>query len=228
MNKSVSSRVFLATAISFIAPTAICADYYPHEVKSIDGNISCFERNVGFFKSTGSCKQFAAPKTVSLGDIFVANGKSRQITFILASQAGKDMKDYGMNISKGDITCLATESRSDYENQDHSAVWIYIRKCQTLDSAPEKKGLLQPLSVPEFLNIPNDFQVAYVGGLMEGMAFIQYNYSMPDYASWAECIRKKTLGDTTADVIAFIKESANFEESVSAALAKTLGRQCKN
>jgi hypothetical protein len=58
-------------------------------------------------------------------------------------------------------------------------------------------------------------------------AFVQYGYSHPDYRAWVECVRRKTLGDTTKDVVAFIQQE-HFNESVSAALAKTMGKRCKH
>ena len=50
--------------------------------------------------------------------------------------------------------------------------------------AAEESGLLQPLTVQDFLKLSDDMQGIYVGGLIEGMAFIQRNYSMPDYTLW--------------------------------------------
>ena len=88
-------------------------------------------------------------------------------------------------------------------------------------------GLLQPIIPSDFLKLTEDLQAAYVGGLLEGMAFDQYGYSHPDYAAWVECVRRKTLGDTTKEVGAFIQQE-HFDESVSAALAKIMGRRCKH
>jgi hypothetical protein len=88
-------------------------------------------------------------------------------------------------------------------------------------------GLIQPITPAEFLTLTEDLQAAYVGGLIEGIAFVQYGYSHPDYPAWVECVRRKTLGDTTKDVVAFIQQE-HFNESVSAALAKTMGKRCKH
>jgi hypothetical protein len=88
-------------------------------------------------------------------------------------------------------------------------------------------GLIQPITPAEFLTLTEDLQAAYVGGLIEGIAFVQYGYSHSDYPAWVECVRRKTLGDTTKDVVAFIQQE-HFNESVSAALAKTMGKRCKH
>jgi hypothetical protein len=89
-------------------------------------------------------------------------------------------------------------------------------------------GIVQPLTTKEFLQAPEDLQVIYVGGLIEGMSFAAYGSSIPDYAAWVDCVRRKTLGETTKDVIAFIRADPNFSEGVGSALAQTIGRRCKH
>ena len=43
--------------------------------------------------------------------------------------------------------------------------------------------------------------------------------SEPGYPAWVSCVRSKTLGDTTKDVAAFIKQEPGFDEGVGSALA---------
>lgn len=77
------------------------------------------------------------------------------------------------------------------------------------------------------MKLTGDLQAAYVAGIMEGMAYVQYNYSMKDYPLWAACIRKSSLGETTQDVVKFLQDHP-AEESVSFALSQTLGPKCKH
>jgi len=97
-----------------------------------------------------------------------------------------------------------------------------------LTPTSEQVGVVQPISVTEFLKLDEDIQAVYVGGLMEGMAFISYGISEGSYPQWVKCVRSKTLGETTEDVVAFIRQEPNFSEGVSSALAQTLGRRCKH
>jgi hypothetical protein len=90
----------------------------------------------------------------------------------------------------------------------------------------EESPLLQTLTAEQFLQLTVDFQALYVGGLIEGMAYVQYGHSMADYPTWVACVKQKTLGETTQQVTAFLKENPSFNEGVSTALAKTLSARC--
>lgn len=93
--------------------------------------------------------------------------------------------------------------------------------------AQERHRLIQILSIEEFLKLPDSFQSVFVGGLLEGMAFSAYGMSWPDYPKWVECVRAKTLDDTTKEVVTFLKQDPRFQEGVASALAQTIGRRCK-
>src|SRR5690348_15509641 len=88
-------------------------------------------------------------------------------------------------------------------------------------------GMLKPVPVAQFLQLPTNIQSIYVGGIMEGMGFVTYGYGLPDYPDWVRCVRGKTLGETTQDVVSFIRNTPDFSEGVASALAQTLGRRCK-
>ncbi len=93
--------------------------------------------------------------------------------------------------------------------------------------AEEPTRLLQILTDTEFMQLPETMQSVFVGGVLEGMAFTAYGMSLPDYPKWVVCVRSKTLGGTTEDVIAFIKSEPDFTEGVASAVARTLGKRCK-
>ncbi len=97
----------------------------------------------------------------------------------------------------------------------------------TAGPAQQRIGMVQPIVVRDFLKLPPDLQAVYVGGIIEGMAFTAYAYAPSDYPAWANCVRTKTLGETTTEVVTFIKQAPNFSEGVGSALAQTLGRRCK-
>jgi hypothetical protein len=87
--------------------------------------------------------------------------------------------------------------------------------------------IIQPLAVQEFLSLSEDMQAVYVGGVLEGMSYVQYGYGIPDLEKWTECVRRKSLGETAAEVASVLK-SKTFNEGVSSALAQTMGLRCKH
>ena len=93
--------------------------------------------------------------------------------------------------------------------------------------AQNRVGLLQPIATAEFLRLTEEIQTIYVSGILEGIAFMGYSYAPDDYPAWTECVRKKTLGETTKDVVAFIQQGPKFNEGVASAVAQSLGRRCK-
>jgi len=90
----------------------------------------------------------------------------------------------------------------------------------------EEIPLLQTLTAEQFLQLTEDFQALYIGGLIEGMAYIQYGHSLTDYPTWVACVKQKGLGETTQQVVTFLKQNPSFKEGASAALAKTLSARC--
>jgi len=93
--------------------------------------------------------------------------------------------------------------------------------------AQERQRLIQIMSPAEFLKLPDSIQSMFIGGLLEGMAFTAYGMSWPDYPRWTECVRTKSLGDTTKEVVAFLKQEPGFQEGVASALAQALGKRCR-
>jgi hypothetical protein len=93
--------------------------------------------------------------------------------------------------------------------------------------AQQTVGIVQPIATSEFLKLTPDAQVVYVAGIIEGMSFTAYGYNLSNYADWVRCVRSKTLGGTTDDVITFIKQTQDFKEGVGSALAQVLGKRCK-
>lgn len=89
-------------------------------------------------------------------------------------------------------------------------------------------GPAQIFTPDEFLKLPDGVQAVFVGGLIEGMAFVSYGYSLPSHAAWTACVRQKSIGDTVAEVVAFLKENPGFDESVATAFAKVIGKRCKH
>ena len=202
-------------------------DYPAREIRALDGYVLCFAHHDWIVTETsGPCDGFTPPPKVAEGEKFVANGKERIISVIRATQADHDLKGYGIDIKQGEWFCVAGETQADLDMEHNSsALWLYIPKCQP---ALGRVGILQPIPVSEFLHLPDQIQSVYVGGLIEGMAFTSYGFSMPDYPVWVACVRSQPLGDTRKDVVLFLQQTPTFDEGVGSALAQTIGKRCKH
>ena len=75
---------------------------------ALDGKVECHANTNWLITTTsGPCDTFTPPAKVALGESFSANGTTRRIGVIVASQAEKDMLDYGLDVKKGewDLCC---------------------------------------------------------------------------------------------------------------------------
>jgi hypothetical protein len=138
----------------------------------------------------------------------------------------KDYKDDKIDAKKGEWYCVAGETVADLDiEHNKNALWLYIPKCEPV---PKPVGPVQTFTLAEFLKLPDGLQAVFVGGLIEGMAFISYGYSLPDHEAWTACVRQKSIGDTAVDVVAFLRQNPGFNESIASAFAQTIGKRCKH
>ena len=129
-------RVLLTTTAFLVASKsiAIAGDVRAEAVAAIDGKVKCLShRNWLITTVSGPCKTFTPPATVALGETFMADGEARQIGVIIANQADKDMLTHGMDIRKGEWTCVAAETLENIpSDEERDRTWLYIRKCEPL------------------------------------------------------------------------------------------------
>jgi hypothetical protein len=92
--------------------------------------------------------------------------------------------------------------------------------------AETRTGMLRPISTAEFMSFSENSQVIYVAGILEGMAAMGYK-NTAEYRNWTDCVRSKTLGETTREVVALIKQDPNYKASIATALSRSLGKRCK-
>lgn len=208
---------------------SFAAEIQPNEVRAADEKMLCFRRKDYLITvSSGPCDGFIQPSRIAIGERFAAEGKDRTIGVIRATQAEKDIKASGIDIKKGEWTCIAAETKEDLDlEHNNHALWLYVRKCQPVDRQQVTTGTVQPIPIAEFLKLPAQLQAIYVGGIIEGMSFVMYGYSNPDLTKWTSCVRTQTLGKTTEDVVEFLRQRPNFKEGVGSALAQSLGKWCK-
>ena len=113
----------------------IAEDFRVKSAAALDGKVQCFAHTSEWVTaSTGPCESFTSPPKVALGERFTANGDERQIGVIVATQAEEDMHENGLDIRKGEWTCVAAETLENIpsdENQSQNLTWLFIPRCQT-------------------------------------------------------------------------------------------------
>ena len=123
-------------AIAAITPSAslIAEDFRVKSAAALDGKVQCFAHTSEWVTaSTGPCESFTSPPKVALGERFTANGNERQIGVIVATQAEEDMHENGLDVRKGEWTCVAAETLENIpsdENQSQNLTWLFIPRCQ--------------------------------------------------------------------------------------------------
>ena len=87
---------------------------------------------------------------------------------------------------------------------------------------------LETLKTSEFLKLPREFQAIYIGGVLDGMAYVSYGTQDPKLGAWTNCVRAKSLGQSTEEVVRWLID--NEQErwwSVPWAVAQVIGaRKC--
>jgi hypothetical protein len=99
---------------------------------SRDGKIFCGEHKDWLITTiSGPCQAFTKPVEIAVGKNFTANRKIRTIKFILATQADEDIAGYGLDIKKGQWSCMVAESTSDLDLEgEGNKLWLHIADCQ--------------------------------------------------------------------------------------------------
>jgi len=90
----------------------------------------------------------------------------------------------------------------------------------------ETRMMLRPISTADFMSFSDNAQVIYVAGILEGMSLMSYKPTAA-YRKWTECVRSKTLGETTKEVVALIKQNPNYQDSIASAVSLSLNKRCK-
>src|ERR1700730_11195488 len=207
--------IAILTASLVMSDYAVAADFPVQEARALDGNTLCrAHSNWLITEVSGPCSGFTPPSKLAVGEAFVANGKTRTIAVITATQREKDYKDDKIDAKKGEWYCVAGETVADLDiEHNKNALWLYVPKCEPV--SPKLVGPVQIFTLAEFLKLPDGLQAGFVGGLIEGVAFVSYGYSLPDHEAWTACVRQKSIGDTAADVVAFIQQAPGFNESIA-------------
>jgi hypothetical protein len=86
---------------------------------------------------------------------------------------------------------------------------------------------VESLSSNEYLKLSAGLQALYVGGIIDGVSFTSYGYSLPKHDNYVRCVRTLTLGALAQEVVAWLRSNPSYRESMAGAVAQTLGAYCK-
>lgn len=134
MTRIVASLV--ATILLVLPGTASAETYKAKRVEALDGKVDCkWARDRLITVISGPCEDYKAPAEVHLGSTFQANGKTKTIKVIAATQMEKDIPE--MKYKAGDWYCAAAESIDDIpgfsNKREHTGTWLYVAKCKPLE-----------------------------------------------------------------------------------------------
>lgn len=213
-----SIAVELALAVCILMCGAMhwaeARDLQVQEARAMDGKIKCFShRDLIVTTSSVPCDGYTAPDKVAVGETFSVSGRTYKIGVIRATQAEQDMLTYGMDIKKGEWTCVAAENLENFPSDAaRNRNWLYIRKCQpgTIGAT----STVMPLHVitPSFWSQMSEReQNIYVTGVLETLSFDLYAASNPDLKTLVECVAQEGVAKIRkmAGTTMFLEEAAN-------------------
>lgn len=107
-----------------------------------------------------------------------------------------------------------------------SAAILCFLVCSAQAQEPTVNAV-ESLSPKEFLRFPENVQALYVGGVIDGVSFTTYGYSLPGHDEYVRCVRTLTLGATAQKVAAWLRANPLYRETMAGAVARTLGDYCR-
>jgi hypothetical protein len=134
--KTIATIAYIGTAVLAAAAGPTAAQDVPvQSVVAIDGKVDCIQMKA---KATQPCEGFTPPRKLAVGELFSADGKTRQIKIIRAAQVEND---FAQNVKKGEWICVAAETLADIPvDESRDRTWLTILKCQ-----PDLPGKAPPL-----------------------------------------------------------------------------------
>lgn len=106
------------------------------------------------------------------------------------------------------------------------AAALFFLACDAQAQEPTINAV-ESLSPKEYLELPEGPQALYVGGIIDGVSFTSYGYSLPKHDSYVRCVHTLTLGALAQKVAAWLRANPSYRESMVGAVAQTLGGYCK-
>ena len=178
------------------------------------------------------------PTVINAGDPITVKNTTIRANRIRVTRYLKDMIWKGEVLTrKGQTTCVIAQTEKDLPgDEERNRVWIYVEECQPLigtlgasAAAAQGGGTVGPLislKPQESLELSDGVRAMYVGGVIDGMTFMSYGYSLPDHVEFAQCVQSMTVGALSDKVLAWLKQHPDFTEGTATAVAMTMGAAC--
>jgi hypothetical protein len=90
----------------------------------------------------------------------------------------------------------------------------------------QKLGPLTTISPQTYLTLTKDLQVAYVAGVLDGVTYTTYGYSIAGHDAYIQCARTMTMEVIARRVADWIRANPQFKEGAATAVATMLGELC--
>ena len=74
--------------------------------------------------------------------------------------------------------------------------------CTGAAAVPAQVPPMQMLTTEEFLKLPEDRQVLFLSGVLEGISYT--NYSRPEYVNWVACVQSGSIDTLHKEVRSMI------------------------
>lgn len=109
------------------------------------------------------------------------------------------------------------------------SLMIVLISLMTVGPAAAQERSFQSLQTSEFLGMPDSLQRLYVAGILDGLIVVAYGDSGWTPATWVNCVRGKSLGGTTKDVVAWLGAHSEFRENpvAESVIAVMEARSCR-
>jgi hypothetical protein len=83
---------------------------------------------------------------------------------------------------------------------------------------------LKTITADQYLKMPENYQVMYLAGVIDATSFSLYGSDDPNFATWAKCVRKKTLGEFQKELLDYLeKNPAERSEPLPWPISKLIG-----
>ena len=103
---------------------------------------------------------------------------------------------------------------------------LFLLAC-TVQSQEPKLNAVESISPAEYLRLPEGLQALYVGGVIDGVSYTTYGYSIRGHDEYVRCVRTLTLGALSQKVTSWLRANPTYRETMAGAVAQTLGSYCK-
>ena len=85
---------------------------------------------------------------------------------------------------------------------------------------------VEVITTADWQKLPEEWQVTYVAGIVDGMAYVLYNSDSPDHDAWVACVQANTLQSLFDGVKELVAADDEFKGlPLSYAVATTIGKR---